>query len=244
MKIKWMALSGMIILALLLAACSPAVEPTQAMEDKPAVETTMEDTAPVQDDMKSDTPAEVMASEEEKDEMEQPAVDDEMNEEDMMDAPSSDAAMDMPDWFKTELVNVSTGETFRIADFQGKVVLVETMAMWCSNCLKQQQQVKALHELLGERDDFVSVGLDIDINEDAATLAKYVERNSFDWIYTIVPAEVGRDLGNLYGNQFLNPPSTPMLIIDAKGEVHPLPFGIKSAEKLLEALEPFLTDSM
>jgi thiol-disulfide isomerase/thioredoxin len=142
------------------------------------------------------------------------------------------------------LVNVSTGETFRIADFQGKVVLVETMAMWCSNCLKQQQQVKALHELMGERDDFISVGLDIDINEDAGTLAKYVERNSFDWIYVVVPAEVGRDLGNLYGNQFLNPPSTPMLIIDAKGEVHPLPFGIKSAEKLLEALEPFLTDSM
>jgi thiol-disulfide isomerase/thioredoxin len=244
MKIKWMALSGMIILALLLAACSPAVEPPQAMEDKPAVETTMEDTAPVQDDMKSDGPAEEMASEDEKDEMDQPAVDAEEKEEDMMDAPSSDAVMDMPDWFKTELVDVSTGETFRIADFQGKVVLVETMAMWCSNCLKQQQQVKALHELMGERDDFVSIGLDIDINEDAGTLAKYVERNSFDWIYAIVSAEVGRDLGNLYGNQFLNPPSTPMLIIDAKGEVHPLPFGIKSAEKLLEALEPFLTDSM
>jgi PBP1b-binding outer membrane lipoprotein LpoB len=54
MKMKWMALSGMIILALLLAACSPAVEAPQAMEDKPAVETTMEDTAPVQDEMKSD----------------------------------------------------------------------------------------------------------------------------------------------------------------------------------------------
>jgi hypothetical protein len=244
MKMKWMALSGMIILALLLAACSPAVESQEAMEDKPVVETTMEDTAPVEDEMKADEAAKEMTSEDEKDEMEQPAVDAEMNEEDMADEPSGEAAMDMPDWFKTELVNVSTGETFRIADFQGKVVLVETMAMWCSNCLKQQQQVKALHELLGERDDFVSVGLDIDINEDEATLAKYVERNSFDWIYAIVPAEVGRDLGNLYGNQFLNPPSTPMLIIDAKGEVHPLPFGIKSAEKLLEALEPFLTDSM
>jgi hypothetical protein len=61
-----------------------------------------------------------MASEDEKDEMEQPAVDAEMNEEDMADAPSDEAAMDMPDWFKTELVNVSTGETFRIADFSGQ----------------------------------------------------------------------------------------------------------------------------
>jgi hypothetical protein len=60
----------------------------------------------------------------------------------------------------------------------------------------------------------------------------------------VISAEIGRELGMLYGNQFLNPPSTPMLIIDSNGEAHPLPFGIKSAEKLLEALQPFLDDSM
>ena len=36
------------------------------------------------------------------------------------------------------------------------------MAQWCSNCLKQQTQVKALHELMGETPDFISVGLDAD----------------------------------------------------------------------------------
>jgi hypothetical protein len=51
-------------------------------------------------------------------------------------------------------------------------------------------------------------------------------------------------LDSLFGNQFLNPPSTPMLIIDRKGGVHPLPFGIKTAEDLQKALEPFLSDSM
>ncbi|MCK7526838.1 MAG: hypothetical protein MZV64_59190 [Ignavibacteriales bacterium] len=37
------------------------------------------------------------------------------------------------------------------------------------------------------------------------------------------PADVSREIASLYGDQFLNPPSTPMLIIDRKGVAHPLP---------------------
>jgi hypothetical protein len=116
--------------------------------------------------------------------------------------------------------------------------------MWCSNCMKQQQQVKALHVLLGERDDFVSVGLDIDLNENQDDLKNYISANGFDWIYAVAPAEVAREIGQTYGDLFLNPPSTPMFIIDRKGEVHLLPFGIKSAQSLLEALQPFLDEGM
>jgi hypothetical protein len=55
---------------------------------------------------------------------------------------------------------------------------------------------------------------------------------------------VAREIAALYGDQFLNPPSTPMLIIDRRGQVHPLPFGIKSAADLRQALEPFLNEVM
>ena len=101
-----------------------------------------------------------------------------------------------------------------------------------------------LHALLGERDDFVSVGLDIDPNENSAQLKQYTADNGFDWTYDVAPVELGREIANLYGSQFLNPPSTPMLIIDRQGNVHPLPFGIKSAAQLKEALDPFLQESM
>ena len=109
--------------------------------------------------------------------------------------------------------------------------------------MKQQNQVSDLHQKLGERADFVSLGLDIDPNEDTASLKDYIQRNGFDWTYAVAPAEVSREIGNLYGNQFLNPPSTPMLIIDKQGQVHPLPFGIKSADELVEFLQPFLDES-
>jgi len=148
-----------------------------------------------------------------------------------------------PNWVTAELTDVNSAESFSIQELEGNVILVETLAMWCSNCLKQQKEVAELHALLGERDDFISLGLDIDPNEKTEDLKAYVESNGFDWKYAVVPAEVTREISDLYGTQFLNPPSTPMLIIDKTGQVHPLPFGIKRAEKLLEELKPYLGES-
>ncbi len=161
-----------------------------------------------------------------------------------VDSMSDDAMMEAPAWYSVSLTDVNTGEAFTINDLKGKVVLVETMAVWCTNCFKQQTQVKALHESLGMRDDFVSLGMDIDPNEDAAKLQGFVEQNGFDWMYAVAPAEVSREISSLYGAQFLNPPSTPMLIIDRHGEAHPLPFGIKRSDDLLAALQPYLDDGM
>lgn len=160
----------------------------------------------------------------------------------------NDAAVDeaasefSPAYFSAELIDASTGEIFTIDDFRGKVVLLETLAMWCSNCYRQQSEVKLLHEKLGPRTDFISLGLDIDPNENLADLKGYVEDNGFDWLYAVAPLDVARELGQLYSAQFLNPPSTPMLIVDQQGNVHTLPFGIKSADQLLEALVPYLDE--
>lgn len=145
-----------------------------------------------------------------------------------------------PDWYAVSFTDVNSGEMFSIEDNIGKVFLVETLAVWCSNCLKQQQEVKRFHELLGERDDFESLGINIDPNEDAGVLADYARNNGFDWLYVVASDDVINEISSLYGVQFLNPPSTPMLIIDRQGNPHLLGFGIKSAEELFEAVTPFL----
>jgi len=163
--------------------------------------------------------------------------------DDMMDE-SSDELMMAPEWFSAELVDVHTGESFRVGDLQGQVVLVETMAVWCSNCLRQQREVQALHAALGERDDFISIALDIDPNEDVAQLRDFAARQGFYWLYAVAPVEVANQMGMLYGQQFLNPPSTPILLIDRHGEVHPLPFGIKSAADLQNSVEMLLDAGM
>lgn len=220
MKFGYKLFVLLVILSFILAACggvtSPAVtnKPDDTMMEKPTEEAMM----PHSDNVPETMPESPGATEE--------------------------AMMESPVWFSASLTDVNTGETFTINDLKGKVILVETMAVWCINCFKQQTQVKALHMSLGERDDFVSLGMDIDPNEDAAKLKSFVEKNDFDWMYAVSPAEVSREFASLYGGQFLNPPSTPMLIIDRHGEAHPLPFGIKSADDLQQTLQPYLDEAL
>jgi cytochrome oxidase Cu insertion factor (SCO1/SenC/PrrC family) len=233
-------LSGLLLsLALLLTACGGTVSTPKADqgsdlgmmdEASPTPEIMMHDTATPEAMMGHDTPTpDAMMSHE------TPTAGAMMEEGSMADSSA---------WFAASLTDVHTGQAFSINDLNGKVVLVETMAVWCSNCFKQQQQVKALHDQLGQREDFVSIGLDIDPNEDAPQLKSYVEQNGFDWLYAVAPADVARQIGLSYGDQFLNPPSTPILIVDSHGEAHPLPFGIKNADALMQAVEPYLNGSM
>ena len=93
---------------------------------------------------------------------------------------------------------------------------------------------------MGMLADLVTISLDIDSNEGSDILEAHAARNGFDWLFAVAPVDVAREIGNLYGAQFLNPPSTPILLVDRTGEVHLLPFGIKSADDLIKEIEPYL----
>lgn len=135
-------------------------------------------------------------------------------------------------WATAELVDVSTGATFRIADHAGKVIVIETMAIWCSNCRVQQGDVKAALERL-PADSVVYVVLDVDPNEDGASLSAYRDKNSFVGRYAIAGATVARALAAEFGDQFLNPPSTPMAVVGTDGIVTLTGFGHKSPDEIV-----------
>lgn len=249
MKNKSLWLSLIMVMLFLLGACSPTVislsdtrEASMEEEGMSGEDEMVEDRISSDEmEMENVKPAEGDELMEDDEMMDDEATSD---EEDSMPEDSMDAeVMDIPQWFRIPLTNIHTGETFTIEDLQGKVVLFETMAIWCSNCFRQQGEVAKLHDLIGERNDLISLGVDIDPNENAHALVDYTNKNGFDWWYIVAPTELSRELAANYGDQFLNPPSTPMLIVDRHGDVHPLPFGIKSAESLMDALEPFLDES-
>jgi cytochrome oxidase Cu insertion factor (SCO1/SenC/PrrC family) len=230
MKNRMSVLSILLLFAFVLAACGTAPDampkPTEAMMDKatePAMteEAMMTEPAMTEDAMMPDTST--------ADAMTQP----------------TEAMMEAPAWFASSLKDVRSGDSFTLNDFNGKVVLVETMAVWCTTCYQQQTQIKALQESLGMREDFVSVSLDIDPNEDESALAAYTQKNSgFDWRYAVAGPDLARAIGKAFGDQFLNPPSAPVLVIDRHGVAHPLPFGVKSAEDLMKAIQPYLDAKM
>jgi len=146
-----------------------------------------------------------------------------------------------PDWYGIELTDVRTGRPFTINDFAGKVVLVEAMAEWCPTCIEQQREVGKLHEQLANPDDLVSISLDIDINEDGPSLKTYAEALGHDWRYAVAPLDVARALGNLYSAEYLNPPYSPILLIDRDGVATSLPYGVKTADYLQTTLAPYLS---
>ncbi len=238
---KTKILLGLVVLtAFILGACS-ANQPVNNTMDTTMDNTTsntMEEPMDSSSDEMMDESNEEM-TDSSHDTMEEPS--DEMMEEDTGEASDSmgdEAAM--PLWYTYQFEDAATGEPFAISDFKGSVVLVETMAMWCSNCLAQQKEIVKLHDLLGERDDFVSVGINIDLEEDIVMVATYVDAYGFDWLYGVADLDVYLDIGNSLGVQFQNPPSVPIALVDKDGKVHALPFGVKDADSLLAFVEPYL----
>ena len=148
----------------------------------------------------------------------------------------------VPSWFDVQMVDVNTGKPFKISDFSGKVVLVDTMATWCPTCQGEMSQVQQLPAMLGaSSSDLVRVSLDVDPNEDATILKKYAATNKFDWYIAVAPSSVGQFLAKNYDVDYINPPLQPMLFIDKTGGVYGLPFGIKSAISIQKTIAPYLT---
>jgi thiol-disulfide isomerase/thioredoxin len=235
MKTKQVLFNIVISAVFLVSACSSTGD---KMKDKgmPTADSMMGKETPTADAMmahETPTPDTMMTHD-------TPTADAMMSKE----TPTADAMMKIPTWYSASINDVSTGKAFKINDFKGKVILVESMAIWCPTCLEQQKQVKTLNGLFGKRDDFVSIGLDIDPNENATSLKSYVETNSFNWLHAVSTVDVSRELSSLYGNQFLNPPSTPIVIIDRHGAAHPTTFGLKSADDLKKFIQPFLDEGM
>ncbi|MGQ0430770.1 MAG: hypothetical protein ACT452_00010 [Microthrixaceae bacterium] len=66
-------------------------------------------------------------------------------------------------------------------------------------------------------------------SETGPALAKYRTGNGFTGTYAIAGDEVARALAADFGDQVLNPPSTPMILIGADGRVTLTDFGHKPA---------------
>ncbi|CAG0934915.1 hypothetical protein TFLX_03737 [Thermoflexales bacterium] len=213
-----------LVFVLVVAACSPAATPTAVPTREAAIAEPTKDTMlePTADAMLEPTA----------DAMLKPTAD-------AMAKPTEDAMMSKsPAWLAMPLTDVNTGQSFKLSDFKGQVVLVEGIAAWCTNCLQQQRELAKLHEELDD-DEVLSVAIDIDLQENAALLKKHAETNGFDWRYAVATPELAQALSAEFGSQFLNPPSVPMFLLDKEGGVHLLDFGQKSVDYLTQQIQMY-----
>lgn len=83
------------------------------------------------------------------------------------------------------------GKSIRLADYRGKVVLVNFWASWCGPCI---QETPALVELHHERPDLAIVAISID--EDAGAYQRFLQRFHVD--YTTV-RDPDQKVAKVYG---------------------------------------------
>ena len=138
-------------------------------------------------------------------------------------------------WVDIELKDVRTGESFRISDFSGTPVLLESFAVWCPTCTRQQKITRDFDEEVG--DSVISVSIDTDPNEDESRVLQHVQSNGFNWRYAISPVDLTRSLIDQFGVGVVNAPSVPMILICEDGSVRKLSSGVKSVSKLKEEIK-------
>lgn len=140
-----------------------------------------------------------------------------------------------PAWMKTELKDVATGDTFRISDFKGRTILLESFAVWCPTCLAQQKEMKKLVETEGEA--IVHISLNTDPNEDKERVRGHIERNELDWYFAVSPEDMTNALIDEFGLSFVSAPTAPVALICEDQSSRLLPRGLKSADELLSEIK-------
>ncbi|RMD65991.1 TlpA family protein disulfide reductase [Candidatus Pacearchaeota archaeon] len=139
------------------------------------------------------------------------------------------------DWARATFHNALTGEEFKIADFKGKTILVESFAVWCPTCKRQQEEIKALHEKLQDQ-NLVSISLDLDENEDEAKIVSHAQSNGFNWIFARSPNENSRFFIAEFGTDFAAAPFAPVVLVCPDGSYAMLKRGLKLESELEQAL--------
>ena len=133
------------------------------------------------------------------------------------------------------LTDIMSTEQFTLSDFAGQKVLVQTFAVWCTKCKRQQIQLAELREEIG--DNVVIVSLDVDPNESVETVKTHISENGYDWYVAIAPPEFTQMLMKSFGNVVVIAPAVPMILINEEGDTRLLRRGVKSADKLIRELE-------
>jgi len=137
-------------------------------------------------------------------------------------------------WKNAVLKDVRTGKNFKISDFEGKKILLESFAVWCPTCTRQQQKIEELHDEIG--DEFISISIDTDPNEDEAKIKEHLDRNGFDWLYAIMPEDATRALIKDFGIGIVNAPTAPIVLICEDGSTKFLGRGLKLTATLKSEL--------
>ena len=131
-------------------------------------------------------------------------------------------------------VETPEGKPLSLADFKGKVVILDFWATWCGPCLSSMPGLEKLYQKV--KDQNVEV-LSLNVYDDKDSFAEWVAANrgtKYNFTFAFDPAEKGS--AESVAGQKYNVPGLPTLyLIDREGKVAAAFVGAQEA-KLIEAL--------
>ena len=117
------------------------------------------------------------------------------------------------------------GKPISLADYRGKVVLLDFWAVWCGPCLGEIPRIKAVYEKYHDK-GFEVIGVSLD--EDAAALREFIKEKDMPWRQILDGQRWAGHLVQQYGVRSIPAP----FLIDREGKV----ISVKARGSLLDEL--------